>query len=71
MFTVIGKERRNGVYEGKVYDNTYLHCSYDKKTCEGVAVTTIKGKTAELGDVEIGQVCDFYYDRYGNCIGVK
>lgn len=71
MYTIIGKERKTGIYEGNVYDNTLLHCSYDKKNCEGVAVVTFKVKTANLCDVTIGQVIMPFFDRYGNVIEVR
>lgn len=68
MYTVIGKERKEGVYEGNRYDNTYLHCTYDKKSCEGYAVITFKGKTDDIGAVDLGDTVTPHYDRYGNVI---
>ncbi len=67
MYTVVGKERKVGTYEGREYDNTVLHCMYEKEKCDGQAVFAVKVKTARLDeDVPIGAKVGFLYDQYGN-----
>ena len=71
MYTVVGVERKVGVYEGREYDNTILHCTYNKDKCEGVAVCSVKVKTSRLDEVvEVGASVSFLYDQYGNCARV-
>ncbi len=71
-FTVLGIKRKAGEYEGRSYDNTYLHCSYfDDKMDEGVAVTTVKVKTDYIDEpISVGDKVRFFYDRYGNAVQV-
>lgn len=71
MYTIIGIERKQGMYEGNAYDNYMLYCSYAKKGTDGVATVTFKVKTCNLGHVELGQVITPYFDRYGNVIEVR
>ena len=69
MYTIIGIEKRNGVYEGKAYDNTILHTTYKKEqsgSCEGLCVATLKIKTALCPALKLGDSVDPLYDKYGN-----
>lgn len=65
-YLVIGMERKEGVYQGYAYDNTYYHCTYEKEGVEGLACTSIKVKTANVNEaVTVGDTVAVYYDRYG------
>ncbi len=69
MYTIIGIEKREGVYEGNAYNNTILHCTYTKENAEnvqGLCVTTLKIKTALCPSVKLGDGVDPLYDKYGN-----
>ena len=69
MYTVIGIEVREGVYEGTVYNNTILHTTYTKENAEnvrGLCVSTLKIKTAICPKVNLGDCVDPLYDKYGN-----
>lgn len=68
MYTIVGIEKREGVYEGKAYSNKVLHCTYPKKDMEGVATVSIKIKTVDCPEVTIGDTVSPLYDRYGNCV---
>jgi len=69
MYTIIGIEKREGVYEGNAYNNTILHCTYKKENaenCTGLCVATLKIKTAICPVVKVGDGVDPLYDKYGN-----
>ena len=69
MYTIIGIEKREGVYEGTAYNNTILHTTYKKENaenCNGLCVATIKIKTAICPSVAVGDSVDPLYDKYGN-----
>ena len=69
MYTIIGIEKREGVYEGTAYNNTILHTTYKKENAEnvnGLCVSTLKIKTAICPPVAIGDSVDPLYDKYGN-----
>lgn len=69
MYTVIGIEKRVGVYEGRAYDNTILHCTYEKPNAtdvDGLCTAVLKIKTAICPAVKLGDGVDPLYDRYGN-----
>ena len=69
MYTVIGIERKVGKYEGREYDNTILHCSYEKKDVDGVCVVSIKVKTERIDyPLELGCTVSPLYDRFGNVV---
>lgn len=68
MYEIVGIEKREGVYEGNAYSNKVLHCVYNKKDCEGKAVTSIKIKTKDCPEISIGDLVTPLYDRYGNCV---
>ena len=68
MYTVIGKQRKTGEYNGKAYDNTCLYVTYNNGKAEGLACATLKGKTENIGHVEVGAEITPYYDQYGNVI---
>lgn len=71
---VVGIERKTGTFEGKSYDNTYVHTTYaldEKKGGEGFGVAKTKIKTCDLPfKINIGDDVKFFYDRFGNAIGV-
>lgn len=69
MYTIIGIEKREGVYEGTAYNNTILHTTYKKENAEnvnGLCVATLKIKTAICPAVNVGDSVDPLYDKYGN-----
>lgn len=69
MYTIIGIEKREGVYEGTAYNNTILHTTYKKENAEnvtGLCVSTLKIKTAICPSVAVGDSVDPLYDKYGN-----
>ena len=70
MYTIIGIEKRVGVYEGKAYDNTILHVTYPKDNANVVGVCTaiLKIKTANCPSVAVGDRVDPLYDKYGNVV---
>ena len=71
MYTIVGIEKKEGVYEGKSYANTILHVTYTKENADGLCVTTLKVKSALCPIVEIGDVVSVLYDRYGNIAQVS
>lgn len=69
MYTIVGIEKRSGVYEGRAYDNTILHCTYMKQDATntlGLCVATFKVKSAICPTVNLGDSVDPLYDRFGN-----
>ncbi len=72
-FTIVGMERKVGEYQGREYDNTVLHCTYEKDSLlGGVAVLTIKVKSDRIEEpLEIGDHVSFFYDQYGNVLQVN
>ncbi|MBQ7348168.1 MAG: hypothetical protein IJW55_09430 [Clostridia bacterium] len=69
MYTIIGIEKREGIYEGTAYNNTILHTTYTKKDAEnvcGLCVSALKIKTAICPIVNLGDSVDPLYDKYGN-----
>ena len=68
MYTIIGIEKREGVYEGNSYNNTILHTTYTKQGVNGLCVAALKIKTANCPPVNIGDSVDPLYDKYGNII---
>ena len=70
MYEVIGIEKREGVYEGKAYNNTILHVTFTKDTPNAVGVCTaiLKIKTSNLPSVKLGDFVDPLYDKYGNVV---
>ena len=72
-FTIIGIKRKTGNYEGRDYDNLYLHCTYlDDGMLEGVATTVVKIKQEHVDEqLKCGDKVTFFYDRYGNAVKVN
>ena len=72
-FKIVGIERKVGEYQGRTYDNTVLHCTYEKEHLdEGVAVSSIKIKTDRIDEpLQVGDVVSFFYDQYGNVLQVN
>ena len=71
MYTIIGIEKREGVYEGTAYNNTILHTTYNKPNAEkvtGLCVATLKIKTANCPALSLGDSVDPLYDKYGNIV---
>lgn len=68
MFKVIGISTSEGEYKGFAYNNTILHCTYENKGVNGLAVKPIKVKSSIFAvcPCDVGDVVDFYYDRFGN-----
>ena len=73
MYTIIGIEKRVGVYEGKAYDNTILHVTYskDNTNVEGVCVASLKIKSANCPSVALGDLVEPLYDKYGNVVHLQ
>lgn len=72
-FTVVGIERKVGEYLGRQFDNTVLHCTYEKdKLADGVACTSVKVKTERIDEpVQVGDKVTFFYDQYGSVLQVN
>ncbi|MBQ8433019.1 MAG: hypothetical protein IJX28_09070 [Clostridia bacterium] len=71
MYTIIGIEKREGVYEGNAYNNTILHTTYTKVNAGntiGLCVATLKIKTANCPVIALGDCVDPLYDKYGNIV---
>ena len=73
MYTVIGIERKRGTYEGRAYDNTIVHATYEKAsdenvTVNGQCVVTFKSKTEVAQSICLGDLVSPLYDRYGNVV---
>lgn len=72
---VVGIERKTGTFEGKKYDNTYVHATYDldaTKGGEGFGVVKTKIKTCDLHcEISVGDDVTFFFDRFGNAIGCE
>lgn len=68
MYTIIGIEKRQGVYEGNAYDNTILHCTYKKQNVNGLCVLSLKVKTVNAPDLKVGDNVNPMYDRFGNVV---
>ena len=71
MYTIIGIEKREGVYEGNAYNNTILHTTYTKENTRGVnglCVATLKIKTANCPPLSLGDCVVPLYDKYGNVV---
>ncbi|MBE6601229.1 MAG: hypothetical protein E7637_01825 [Ruminococcaceae bacterium] len=74
MYTIVGIERKKGVYDGREYDNTILHTTFEKDgkaTVEGLCTQSFKVKTNICPAVVLGDCVDFMYDRYGNVVHVS
>lgn len=77
MLCVKGIKRTSGEYEGKPFDNTYLHCvaSPDSATLVGELVEVIKVNTAKFSYIcddlgvgindLLGAKLRVFYDKYG------
>lgn len=70
MYTIIGIENKNGVYEGKAYNNNILHCTYPKQGVDGICVVSLKVKAVNCPAVAVGDHIDVLYDRFGNVVHV-
>lgn len=64
-YNVIGKERKNGEYEGRSFDNMMIYTTYADGKCEGLKVETFKIKTADCPAVKLGQKVRPYYNKFG------
>lgn len=72
---VIGFERKQGEYQGRPYDNCYLHIRYKKQGVVGSAVESVKVKSGFLAEIcaeneivpdqLVGRDVVIYYNRYG------
>lgn len=81
MLTIVGVQRKTGVYEGQNYDNIMLHCLEDSPSTPAIAgnvCETLKIKSASVRDCFDGLITSEsdwagmigvkvfpYYDRYG------
>lgn len=67
MFTVVGKVRKTGEFNGIAYDNIHLHCTREPQHSgeSGTITEVIKVKT-DLGSLyDVGDVIEIYYDKFG------
>lgn len=74
---VIGMVQKHGEYQGREYDNTYLHCVVSDDDALGELTEVVKFKTSETRDIFgrtmhapdwedlLGQSIRVYYGRYG------
>lgn len=64
--TVIGLSSGAGQFEGKDYDNVYIHCTYKNAKVNGLGVTVLKVRRTVFDEnpVEIGSVFEESYDKY-------
>lgn len=87
MLKIVGVQRMGGEFQGKPYDNLYLHCLNDapsKPTIAGDVCETLKIKWAEKSQVFgglvetdsdlralIGSAATPFYDRFGRVLRVE
>lgn len=74
---VIGMVQKHGEYQGREYDNIYLHCVVSDDNALGELTEVVKIKTAEVRDIFgkamyaadwenlLGRSIRVYYGRYG------
>lgn len=80
---VIGMIQKHGEYQGREYDNVYLHCTTSDENAVGELTEVVKVKTSEVrkvfgkpmsaadwGDL-LGKEIRVYYGRYGNVDEVR
>lgn len=64
---VLGISQQEGVYEGRAFNNTYLHCVFNSDKVQGMAVTKVKMATSLFNTqpCKLGDVIDTNCDQYG------
>ena len=71
---VVGKQRKQGEYEGNKYDNTYLHCVTDEflpMGFEGQFTQVIKVKTEQVpSNLTVGSVIEVQYNAFGKVLNL-
>lgn len=74
MYELVGYIRRTGEYQGRPFDNYNLHCKVmappEGQIGEAVEVLKVRKAVVDLlesthGPLQIGDVLDVYYDRFG------
>lgn len=73
MFTIVGKVRKAGNFDGNEYDNTRLHCTRlgnENKGEIGTICEVFKVKTEIAKIYNIGDNINVYYDKYGNVASI-
>jgi hypothetical protein len=67
-YIVVGLGHKSGNYEGRDYDNTMVHCTYEDELVAGVAVKTVKVKSRVFMEspCKVGDAVDFNFDEYRN-----
>ena len=66
-FEVVGIGRAAGEFEGRKYDNTYIHVTYQSDKITGVGCKTIKVKSSifDRNPVCPGEIIDINCDQFG------
>lgn len=71
---VIGKQRKQGTYEGRDYDNVYLHCTCKEfldDGFEGEMCQVVKVKSSDVpSNLTVGAVIDVQYNAQGKVASV-
>lgn len=72
----IGAQRKTGEYQGRKYDNTYLHFAEKKSNCIGFIPFSVKVKSSNISTVcginsdELEDYClyscDLLFNRFGS-----
>lgn len=72
---VVGKQRKVGEFEGRKYDNTYLHCVSNEFLpfgFEGHETSVIRVKTELIpSDLALGSVIEVQYNAFGKVLSLS
>lgn len=72
---IVGKQRKQGTFEGNSYDNTYLHFLCDEflpADFLGSQAGKLKVKTCDVPvNCTIGSVVEVQYNAYGKVLGLR
>lgn len=74
MYEVLGYVHRRGEYQGRPYDNYYLHCRKlevpDNHVGQAVEVLKVPADLLDLSSLVMGAVFDVYYNRFGRVLSL-
>lgn len=80
-YEIVGAQRKSGEYEGRPYDNTYLHVLNVNPNVTGRQAGTVKLKTSAFGNIMqehgisandlLGRTVNIAFDQYRNVESVE